>query len=62
MKGSSGDSVEWPILRLDEGGFTVHKMQAMLSTLGFNCGEDDSEYWFMGPDTQNALQTFQASE
>ena len=62
VKGSSGDSVEWPILRLDEGGFTVHKMQAMLSTLGFNCGEDDSEYWFMGPDTQNALQTFQASE
>ena len=62
VKGSSGVSVEWPILRLDEGGLAVHKMQAMLSSLGFNCGEDDAEYWFMGTDTKNALQAFQASE
>ena len=53
---------EWPILVLDQGGLAVHKMQAMLSSLGFNCGEDDAEYWFMGTDTKNALQAFQASE
>ena len=62
VKGASGASVEWPILRLDEGGLAVHKMQSMLASLGYNCGEDDAEFWFMGVDTQNALQTFQASE
>ena len=67
VKGVSGEFVEWPILRLDDGGLAVHKMQTMLSKLGFNCdgdgdGDSDSSFWFLGPDTQNALQTFQASE
>ena len=53
---------KWPILREEDGGMEVHKMQIALSEKGYDSGEEDMEYWFFGFTTQAALLTFQASE
>lgn len=55
-------SHKWPVLREDDGGMEVHKMQVILSEKGYDSGEEDMEYWYFGSTTANALMTFQASE
>ena len=52
---------KWPVLREDDGGMEVHKMQVILSEQGFDSGEEDMEYWYFGSTTSAALLTFQAS-
>ena len=53
---------KWPVLREDDGGMEVHKMQVMLAERGYDSGEEDMEYWYFGSATSAALLTFQASE
>mmetsp|Transcript_800 Transcript_800/g.3021 ORF Transcript_800/g.3021 Transcript_800/m.3021 type:complete len:521 (-) Transcript_800:62-1624(-) len=53
---------KWPILREEDGGMEVHKMQIALSEKGYDSGEEDMEYWFFGFTTQAALLAFQATE
>ena len=52
---------KWPVLRQEDGGMEVHKLQVLLDMQGFYSGEEDMEYWFFGYTTENALGTFQAS-
>ena len=52
---------KWPILREDDGGVMVHKLQIALSEKGFDSGEEDMEYWYFGLTTQAAVLTFQSS-
>lgn len=53
---------KWPVLREDDGGMEVHKMQVLLAERGYDSGEEDMEYWYFGSATSAALLTFQASE
>ena len=49
------------MLRVEDGGMEVHKLQVLLDEQGYYSGEEDMEYWFFGTTTENALGTFQAS-
>ena len=60
---SGGKSAhKWPVLREEDGGMEVHKMQVILAERGYDSGEEDMEYWYFGSATSAALLTFQASE
>jgi antiviral helicase SKI2 len=55
----AGEGKRWPVLRLDDGGLEVHKLQVLLDDLGYYSGEEDMQYWYFGSTTENALGTFQ---
>ena len=57
----AADGTKWPVLRVEDGGMEVHKLQVLLDEQGYYSGEEDMEYWFFGTTTENALGTFQAS-
>ena len=57
----AADGTRWPVLRVEDGGMEVHKLQVLLDEQGYYSGEEDMEYWFFGTTTENALGTFQAS-
>jgi len=59
-EGGVEQRAEWPVLRLDDSGPTVHRLQAALTKSGFDCGEDEMRWWMFGDATQVALMTFQA--
>ena len=40
--------------------FWVNQLQAALSLQGYHCGEEESEDFVYGPNTESALITFQA--
>ena len=41
----AGEGKRWPVLRLDDGGLEVHKLQVLLDDLGYYSGEEDMQYW-----------------
>ena len=57
----ASETVFRPIVRLEEGGADVREMQAAMSRAGFDCGDDDMEYWYFGYQTEEALKTFQSA-
>jgi len=50
----------WPILRMDDGNPAVHRLHAALDMAGFDCGEDEMQWWMFGDMTQLAVSFFQA--
>jgi len=47
-------------LHLDDGGKEVLLLQRLLERKGFDCDEEDIEWWQFGPSTEQALLVFQA--
>ena len=61
VDGEGGGRYSMAVLRVEDGGMEVHKLQVLLDEQGYYSGEEDMEYWFFGTTTENALGTFQAS-
>ncbi len=57
---TESSSDPWPVLREgDNEGLPVAVLQKALGAAGYHCGDDEGQWWMFGPDTTNALKTFQ---